>query len=241
MITFFLIKKRFSKYKIKRFFLFFILYLTATFFIIPKIAPFFGRVKIEDNQQLAYHNFSTKICNRNYVTHKMKLVLDDVSLKLHKEFPELKLIYLDANFPFFDGFPLLPHLSHNDGKKIDISFIYQNKEGGITNKKPSNSGYGVFIEPKKSEINQPNICQKKGYWQYGFTQYLTFGSSYKKDVKLSQTATKKLIELILTNKKVSKLFLEPHIKNRLNLNNPKIRFHGCRAVRHDDHIHFQIQ
>jgi hypothetical protein len=51
---------------------------------------------------------------------------------------------------------------------------------------------------------------------------------------------KKIIENILANSNVSKVFIEPHLKNRLNLNHSKIRFHGCRAVRHDDHIHFQI-
>ena len=33
----------------------------------------------------------------------------------------IEIHYLDANFPFINKFPLLPHLSHNDGKKIDIT------------------------------------------------------------------------------------------------------------------------
>jgi hypothetical protein len=64
------------------------------------------------------------------------------------------------------------------------------------------------------------------------------GSS--KDLKFSKSATKTLLNNILSNANVSKVFIEPHLKNRIHLNNSKIRFHGCSAVGHDDHIHFQI-
>ena len=239
LISLLLISNKKPNYKLKRVFLFIAIYLVSTFLVVPKVAPIFGRVKIENNSKIEAHNFVTKLFNRNYITPKMQLVLSDVSLKLNKEFPHIKVIYLDANFPFINGFPLLPHLSHNDGKKIDISFIYQDKKGKTTNLKPSNSGYGIFVAPTKKEINQTNICKKRGFWQYGFTKYLNFGS-FNTDLKLSEKATQKLIFKIIENHKVSKLFIEPHLKSRLKLNNSKIRFHGCRAVRHDDHIHFQI-
>lgn len=240
LISLCIISNKKSKYLLKRIFFFTILYFLSTFLIVPTIAPHFGRVKIDDNIRIESHNFFTKICNRNYVSPKMHTVLIDVSLKLNKEFPNRKLVYLDANFPFFDGFPLLPHLSHYDGKKIDISFIYETKDGKTTNLKPSNSGYGVFEVPFEGELNQNTICKQNGFWQYDFTKHLTFGTN-RKSLKLSNEATKRLIQLILKNDNVSKLFIDPHLKNRLNLNNSKIRFHGCRAVRHDDHIHFQIR
>jgi energy-coupling factor transporter transmembrane protein EcfT len=233
-----IISKKKPKYKIKRVFFFTLLYLISTYLIIPNIAPLFGRVKIEDNYRIGAHSFITKVCNRNYVTPKMHAVLTDVSLRINKEFPEIKLIYLDANFPFFDGFPLLPHLSHKDGKKVDISFIYEN-EKGKTNLKPSLSGYGIFEAPLRDELNQTQICKQNGFWQYDFTKYLTLGFHHR-NLKFSTNGNKKIIENILANSNVSKVFIEPHLKNRLNLNHSKIRFHGCRAVRHDDHIHFQI-
>ena len=128
LISLFLITNKKSKYCIKRAFVFTFLYISSTFLIVPNISTYFGRVKIDDNSKIEAHNYFTKICNRNYVTPKMHSVLTDVSLRFTKEYPNLKLIYLDANFPFFDGFPLLPHLSHHDGKKIDISFIYEDKD-----------------------------------------------------------------------------------------------------------------
>ncbi|QVY65309.1 hypothetical protein [Polaribacter sp. Q13] len=240
VITFLLISNKVLKYRLKRTFFFITLYLITSFLIVPKMAPLFGRVKIENNKNLEAHNFITKLFNRNYVTPKLQEVLTAVSLKIKKESPSLKVIYLDANFPFFNGFPLLPHLSHNDGKKIDISFIYQTEKGVNTNNKPSNSGYGIFVAPKNNEINQTNICKKKGFLQYDFTKYFTFGS-FNSNLKISEKATKNLILQILKEDAVSKIFIEPHLKNRLNLNHSKIRFHGCGAVRHDDHIHFQIK
>jgi hypothetical protein len=57
----------------------------------------------------------------------------------------------------------------------------------------------------------------------------------------SENATKQLILEIVKEKNVSKLFIEPHLKHRMGLFNSKIRYHGCQAVRHDDHIHFQIK
>lgn len=239
LLTLLIISKKKSRYKLKRAFLFTFLYLTCTFFIVPSIAPLFGRIKIEDNDKVKAHNFLTIFCNRNYVTPKMHAVLKDVSSRINKEFPTIKLIYLDANFPFFDGFPLLPHLSHNDGKKIDISFIYADKNGP-TNFKPSATGYGIFETPLKGELNQTQVCKQKGFWQYDFTKYATLGS-YHKNLKFSTDGTRKLIVKILENKNVHKVFIEPHLKNRLSLQHSKIRFHGCRAVRHDDHIHFQIR
>ena len=234
------IKGNKKRCKTKRAFLFLILYTITTFLLVPKIAPYFGRVKIENNNNLEAHNFITKLCNRNYVSPKLSYALNNVSRELARNYPDLKVIYLDANFPFLKGFPLLPHLSHNDGKKIDISFIYENRDKTITNLKPSFSGYGIFVKPTEKEFKQTDFCKSKGYWQYDFTRYLSFGN-INNELKLSEKGTKSLLNIIAKNKAVSKIFIEPHLKSRLKLSNNKIRFHGCKAVRHDDHIHFQIK
>lgn len=224
---------------LKRICLFFGLYLLSTFFIVPYTAPFFGRQKINNNHRIDNHNFLITLCNRNYVTSKAHKTLTDISLRFHKISPTVKLVYLDANFPFFDGFPLLPHLSHNDGNKIDISFIYSNENGELTNQKPSYSGYGVFEEPISGEMNQNEICKQNGAWQYNYPKYLTMGTNNQ--LQLDSENTRKLIEVITENPNVQNIFIEPHLKKRSNLTSNKIRFQGCKAVRHDDHIHIQIQ
>jgi hypothetical protein len=224
----------------KQFLAFTIIYLLFTFLIVPVVAPVFGREKIKESFCLEAKSVFYKFTNRNYVTPELNFSLTTLSNELVRKNKNLKLIYLDANFPFFNGFPLLPHLSHNDGKKIDISLVYEDSDGKLTNKKPSVSGYGVYSGPTKREYNQPEVCRKKGKWQYDFPKYLTLGT-VNKDLKFSNKWNRILIELILKNDKVGKLFVEPHLKSRLGFNNKKIRFHGCQAVRHDDHIHFQLR
>ncbi|MEM7124392.1 MAG: hypothetical protein AAF563_24160, partial [Pseudomonadota bacterium] len=39
---------------------------------------------------------------------------------------------------------------------------------------------------------------------------------------------------------VTKIFLEPHLVERLGISDPMIRFQGCAAARHDDHIHIEV-
>jgi hypothetical protein len=205
---------------------------------VPRIAPYFGRQKIEDNDKIRAQFIFTKLLNRNYVTKELNESLITIADQLHRKHPQIQLVYLDANFPFINGFPLLPHLSHNDGKKIDLSFVYKDENGEITNEKPSNSGYGVFEEPRSNETNQTEACQAMGAWQYDFPKYFTFGS--QDELEVDAPTTKDLIRFILKNSQVEKIFLEPHLKKRWNLNASKIRFQGCHSVRHDDHIHIQI-
>ena len=131
-------------------------------------------------------------------------------------------------------------MSHNDGKKVDVSLIYEEPNGELTNKKPSISGYGVYENPTAKEYDQNEDCKKRGNWQYDFPKYLTFGTIYK-DIKFSNKGTRELANLIVAQNSVGKLFIEPHLKKRLKLGSSKVRFHGCQAVRHDDHIHFQLK
>lgn len=96
----------------------------------------------------------TVLLNRNYVKPKLNDLLSNTAKKLNGT--NITIHYLDANFPFINKFPLLPHLSHNNGKKIDISLVYETQNGIITNKQKSVSGYGVFEAPKSNEYDQIN-------------------------------------------------------------------------------------
>ncbi|WP_299602133.1 hypothetical protein [uncultured Aquimarina sp.] len=232
--------KKNKGYRIQKYGILLVTYITCTFILVPYLAPLFGREKIKNTEYIEACSFFTVLSNRNYVTPDLNLSIQAIAKKISLKHSNIKLVYLDANFPFIDKFPLLPHLSHNDGKKIDISFIYKDVDNQLTNKKPSLFGYGAFVNPVGNEIDQTHRCKKKGYWQYDFTKYVTFGF-VNNQLKLSETATKDLILASANEKKVGKIFIEPHLKNRLHLTNPKIRFHGCKAVRHDDHIHLQLK
>ena len=230
-------KKWNKKLKFKTSIIFIGLYFLSTFIIIPLITPFFGREKVKNSEKIKPTNYMTVLLNRNYVRPKLNDLLSNTGKKLNGS--NITINYLDANFPFINKFPLLPHLSHNDGKKIDISLVYETQNGIITNKQKSVSGYGVFEAPKSNEYDQINKCLKENFL-YDFPKYLTFGK-INKDLVFSEKGTKKLIKNILKNSDLGKIFIEPHLKNRINLKNKKIRFHGCGAVRHDDHIHIELK
>lgn len=235
-----LVKRTSPKYRLKKIIVFSGLYLLFTFIAIPIIAPFFGRQIIQNSDQVTAHTFITIVLNRNYVTPELQTAIQQIALDYQKKYPKIKLVYLDANFPFIDGFPLPPHLSHNDGKKIDISFVYKNSENHLTNSKPSVTGYGIFVTPTQKEYNQINFCKEKGYWQYSMAKYITLGTINNR-LKFSEKATKDLLLTIIKQKQIGKIFIEPHVKHRLQLKHSKIRYHGCQTVRHDDHIHLQLK
>jgi len=224
------------KYSNKKRYIFPLLYLLFNLLIIPPIARVFGRENLPlYGENLKPRNIMYPLLFRSYVKPELKDLLENSaeSLKNHS----ITITYLDANFPFIDGFPLLPHLSHNDGKKIDISFNYLDKDGNTTDKKPSVSGYGIYVE---SENPTSNNCINRGYWQYDFPKYLTFGKINNLD--FDKKSTKILIQEFLLNPNTQKIFIEPYLKQEIGLSKySKIRFHGCQAVRHDDHIHLQIK
>lgn len=217
---------------------FFGLYMIVTFVIVPAIAPLWGREKINNTENIKPATYMTVILNRNYVKPELNELLKETEENLSGT--DIDIIYLDANFPFIDKFPLLPHLSHNDGKKIDFSLVYQDNQGEITNRIKSISGYGVFENPKQGETDQIKRCLNDGYFQYDYPKYFTFGT-INPDLNFSPPGTKKLIESLLKNDNLEKLFIEPHLKQRLGLTDNRVRYHGCRSVRHDDHIHVQLK
>ena len=232
LISILVIKRTANKRRLKRIGVFIGLYLIATFFIVPNVAPIFGREKIKETEFLKAHSFFYKLANRNYVRPELNKSLTQIATEFEKRNNGIKMIYLDANFPFISGFPLLPHLSHKDGKKVDVSLIYQEPNGQLTNKKPSVSGYGVYEKPTANEYDQNADCKQRGNWQYDFSKYLTLGT-INKEIQFSEKGTRELANLILLQNSIGKLFIEPHLKKRLNLTNGKVRFHGCQAVRHD--------
>lgn len=234
-----IISKKWNKnLKFKTLIIFTSFYLFSTLLIVPLIAPIFGREKVKHSENINPTNYITVLLNRNYVRPKLNELLSQTEKELNGT--NIEIHYLDANFPFINKFPLLPHLSHNDGKKIDISLIYETENRIITDKQKSVSGYGAFENPKPNEYNQIENCLKNGYFQYDYPKYVTFGK-INKDLVFSEKGTKKLIQSILKSRRLGKLFIEPHLKSRMNLKDNRIRYHGCRAVRHDDHIHVQLK
>lgn len=222
---------------------FILLYTVATFIIVPVLAKPFGRVRlpIRPTNNLSPLTFLTCLLNRNYVRKDLKEVALQVAGEMNSRYPGTVINYLDGNFPFFNGFPLFPHLSHNDGRKLDLAFCYKDRQTmQETNATPSPIGYGICEEPTETEKNTAAFCAEEGYWQYSFLKTVMPQGS-KNDFLFYAQKTKALVELFANDSRIGKIFIEPHLKTRLQITSDKIRFHGCQAVRHDDHLHVQLK
>ena len=246
VLTFGLIDKRLNEWWTRvtaKMLSFATLYLIFVFVVVPLTAKSFGRVQLPifENRHLKPANIWTCLLNRNYVRPHLRDITYKVAESLNNKYPGTTISYLDANFPFINKFPLLPHLSHNDGKKLDLSFQYNDtRTGQMTNDIPSFIGYGICEEPKAGEENKPVYCDKRGYWQYNLLQDIV-SQDNKNKFTFDNNRTKELVNSFASHDGVGKIFIEPHLKTRLALTSSKIRFHGCQAVRHDDHIHVQLK
>lgn len=223
--------------------LFATIYLLFVFVIVPLIAKPLGRVPLPlfEHNHVRPANAITFLLNRNYVRPEMRRIVFEVADRLQEKYPGSTLNYLDANFPFIDKFPLFPHLSHSDGKKLDISFFYKDSKTYLnTDEVPSWIGYGICEEPGPGEVNRPMDCKKKGFWQYSaLMENLPQGA--KKNFIFDEDRTRFMINAFVKEKNLGKILIEPHLKSRLHLTSDKVRLHGCNAVRHDDHIHVQLK
>ncbi|NNJ77336.1 MAG: hypothetical protein HKP56_19505 [Anderseniella sp.] len=211
------------------------------------IAPVFGRVALPcfatGQSQLAMQSPLYCVLNRHYVSKPMYQAANNLAADMDRRFPGTLTQALDANFPFLDGFPLLPHLSHNDGNKLDIALFYADPSTGkyIRGKTRSPIGYWGFERPERgAELpcdGRHDILT--GRWDMGWFQI------FNSVVALDRPRTRAAFEWLTTHDKggkvgVTKVFVEPHLGKSLGVESDILRFQGCRAARHDDHIHFQV-
>ena len=197
------------------------------------LAPSFGRVALScsANSPLQVQSWMYCALNRNYVSQELAEVLGDTAEEMSKRFPGTETLVLDANFPFFEGFPLLPHLSHDDGEKADLAFYYANETGYLPGATRSPIGYFAFEEGATT-------CTKGGpslRWNLRHLQPLW--ADYTLDAARNQAA----LQILSNDARVGKIFVEPHLAQKLGATHAKVRFQGCRAARHDDHIHLQLK
>ena len=193
----------------------------------------FDRVAIPciDNGPTRARALSPFYCamNRTYVSTELATLTDALATHMHERFPGSRVRVLDGGFPVFN-IPLLPHLSHNNGNQLDLAFWY---EGGNWR---SFIGYWAFEEPRPED---PQLCDESDgvplRWNMTALQPLM------RDLPLDAARTAEAVSWLAANlPETGKLFIEPHLADRLDVTGDKIRFQGCNAARHDDHIHIQL-
>jgi hypothetical protein len=204
--------------------------LTATYALLWltafTLAPLTGRVALPCfGDSLRSQSVLYCALNRHYVTPTLLTLTTDLAAHMATTHPGSVTLTLDAGFPF-TNLPLLPHLSHDDGEKLDLALYWENQPGR-----------------SKSPI---------GYWGYasGPTNCPTRWADLRWDMALLNAALpnwpldaprmKTALTFLANDPRTGKILIEPHIPAALAVAHPKIRFQGCRAARHDDHIHLQL-
>jgi len=206
------------------------------------IAPSFGREALPCFEQDGLAPRSLIFCafNRHYVTPELRLLAETLARDVDAEFPGAVTRYLDASFPFPVGLPLLPHLSHVDGRQLDLTFFYDFSRTvpGIT---PSPIGYRGALEPHAED---PAACRDPHRTPISFgldwlapferTDHLTLDTERTSFMLrwLAEEAQKGGIETML---------LDPDLRRRFALPPEVVRFPGCRAVPDPDHVHIEVR
>ncbi len=197
------------------------------------VAPAFGRVGVTCWRDGALQVQSWFYCltNRTFMAPELLASLEDTAEAVAKRFPETTTLLLDAGFPFGDGFPLLPHLSHADGRKADLAFYYRDENGYVRGATRSPVGYFAF---QQGATECPNVWPTLR-WDLDALQPLF------RNLDLDEERTRFLVSRLSEDARISRIFLEPHLTSSLGLRSAKIRFQGCRAARHDDHLHIELR
>jgi len=169
---------------------------------------------------------------RHYVTPAAKRTIMEITTSLRDQgLPTLQT--LDASSRSGRK-PLWPHLSHGDGRQLDVSLYFRDK-ASLAPVHPKNdlAGYGHYSPALAGEPSPCGTAKRP----------MDLGNpSANVTWELDEAATRKLILDFARHPQVRRVFLAPHLKARLQLQaQDKIRFAGCHAARHDDHLHVEFK
>jgi len=217
---------------------FLLIYGLVSVLMVPPLAALGGRVPLpcfgDSGSSLRARSVLYCALNRHYVRRDLRTLAEDMAVAVGRVHPGAQLRYLDAGFPFIDGFPLLPHLSHRYGTAVDLALFYRDGNGRPA-ASPSPLGYGVYAGPRAGEVRPCDGRRSRLRWDMGWLQRLGDG------VMLDEGLTRDVLRWLKQQPNIDRIFIEPHLRERMGLRGEVIRFQGCGAARHDDHIHVQIK
>jgi len=224
--------------------IFLLLYALVSTFVVPPMAAALGRERLPcfATAERPLQAVSPLFCltNRNYARPAVLRLLADLSDAMAQAAPGAVTAYLDAGFPFLDGFPMLPHLSHRHGRDVDLAFFYLRRDAATPS--PAGGswpiGYWAYVLPRAGD---PQPCTARMVdlrWDLDWLQPAFEG------VRLDERRTAAMLRWLSDNASrygIRKILLEPHLQRRLATDVRLVRFQGCRAARHDDHLHVQTR
>lgn len=196
-------------------------------------APAFGRVALPcGGEPLRMQSPLYCLALRHFVVPEMAEVARDVAESMAQEWPGTVTLALDGGFPFPPELPLLPHLSHDDGEKLDLAFFYASPGGNyLPGRTRSPLGYFAF-EFAGEDACPPAFPTLR--WDLRWLQPLL------SDRPLEPERTAALLRHLLADPRLGRVFVEPGLAERLGVGGDRLGFQGCRAARHDDHVHVQL-
>lgn len=216
-------------------------YLVVSIGIVPPLAAQFGRVALPcgNRGESAYGAFTAATCllNRHYATPAARDALAVTANRLAAGVSGRRIGYLDSGFPFFAWFPMLPHLSHGDGRDVDAAlfFIDPATGGPASGRAPSPIGYWGYVLPPPGAALPCDGRRSWLRWDFDWLQPLL------PNLPLDEAALAALLRDLAASPRVARVLIEPHITARLGIEHGKIRFQGCFAARHDDHVHIEFR
>jgi len=209
-------------------------------FVVPPLAAIGGRIPLpctaESGRPFAAAHSLYCWLDRHYVDARLIALMTDLSRDVERAYPGTVTLFLDANLPFLNGFPLLPHLSHHDGRKLDLAYYYATPGGSyLPTQTRSPIGYWGFEQPVATDRS---MCPRGSWltlrWDMNALQELLPA------IPLEPERTRHALRWLAAEGRVERIFIEPYLAARLGVASPVLGFQGCRAARHDDHIHIQI-
>lgn len=222
--------------------IFIVLFLVNNLAVMPGLAALAERVPLRcfsSETSLQPASKWTCLLSRHYVTPALKTKLEDVASELNKKDPSQIVYFLDAGFPFDFDLPMLPHLSHRNGRAIDLAYAYQRETpmGFVPSEPPSPIGYWKYEGPNRDETQPCRGKMSALRWDMEWLQ------ETMADTVMDRVRTRAMIHALLDDKTgapLTRMFIETHLAERLELVDPRVRFQGCSAARHDDHFHVEI-
>ncbi len=172
---------------------------------------------------------------RNYMTPTARDALLAAGEALAARYPGEVLRYMDGSGE--DGIkPFPPHFSHGDGRQVDLALYFETLDGKPMGRLPDTRSWGGWWPSEPPRPGAVNLCPDGPNGRQG--------RAWKPDPpadrnwRLDEARTKALVQILIADPRVKRILIEPHLERRFGLEgHPKLRFAGCKAARHDDHLH----
>ncbi|MDB4932439.1 MAG: hypothetical protein JWM10_4923 [Myxococcaceae bacterium] len=211
------------------------MYALACAALVPPVAAVLGRVPLPcAGGSLRARSWLYCAANRRYVAPELRAAAREIADSVAAENPGTYVSYLDGAFPF-RGLPLLPHLSHGDGRKLDLALFYVDRAGRPLEVGGSPVGYFGYVQPARSG---DAACPQRWFdlrWDLAALQRWLMPDA------LDRGRTRRLVATAARHPAIAKGLIEPHLQRTLGVRSAKLRFQGCGAARHDDHVHLQLR